>query len=298
VTYLPRFWLSGMLFFAGIGLLVENVLDSRHKVSRKEWTAIWVIVIINAAASLAWSVLAGVVLSGLIFAIAYGRGGAIKLIMSGATFKSSVIRSSDDDRRLEHLGNKVLIIVLHRYLFFGSVASVTELVEGFLKEQGSRRRADGVCYFVFDWAGVEDVDATAVSAFAEVVAKLLNAAGGAHEATRILFTSLQPGLRKKLAADGVVQSLHAPQYTLMAVASESSMDDDTLQMPVRERRVFDSLDFGMEWVENRLLEHAALVRKQWLALVGVHGERDQAPGLTTCAWVRRNPFAGCMARPR
>jgi len=253
VTYLPRFWLSGMLFFAGIQLLVENIIDSHPKVSQKEWSAIIVIVIINAVSSLGWSVLAGVVLSASIFAIAYGRGGSIKEVMSGVSYRSTVIRSTSEDAKLEHLGNKVLIIVLHRYLFFGSVASVTE--------QAAHKRVDRVEFYVFDWDGVEDIDATAVAAFSEIVSKLRES--NLEQPPTILFTAVHPAIRRKLATERVIASLHNAEFASMSQSSASSVDDDVLQIPLPERRVFDNLDFGMEWVENRMLARATELRQHW-----------------------------------
>lgn len=135
INYLPRFWLSGILIFAAAGFIVENLWDARLKFSRKEYLSIWAIVIVNALFGLAWAVLCGVVLAALIFAIAYSRGGAIKAVISGSEFRSSVVRPNQEDMKLEHVGTKAIIIQLHRYVFFGSAAYVNEVMNGLIKEQ-------------------------------------------------------------------------------------------------------------------------------------------------------------------
>ncbi|KAH9262401.1 hypothetical protein BASA82_000523, partial [Batrachochytrium salamandrivorans] len=259
VNYLPRFWLAGILFFAAMGFLVENLIDSFWYYSFKEFVCIWAIVIVNAILGLLWAVIIGIALSALIFALAYSRGGTIKAIFSGSDYRSGVYRTRQEETKLNHLASKVIVIQLHRYIFFGSAAYVNEVVTGLIKEQDTKctevRRA---AYFIFDWKRVENIDMTAMGVFAELMLKLT------HTGKRtVLFTGLTPKLRKKLTQQNVVQQIH-PLAVRKLVASASSTREDTERGIINQnRRCFDTLDRGMEFVEDALLEWSVSVRERW-----------------------------------
>ncbi|GBG28968.1 Hypothetical Protein FCC1311_051892, partial [Hondaea fermentalgiana] len=61
INYLPRFFLGGLLIYAGLGFVVDNLIKSWNRVSREEFMAIWTIVIVNAATSLLVAVVVGII---------------------------------------------------------------------------------------------------------------------------------------------------------------------------------------------------------------------------------------------
>ena len=74
VKYLPRFFLCGLLVFAGIGFLVENLWDSRKKLKKMEISVIWIILIIFVMTEqLIIAVVFGMVWSSTSFAFHYAR---------------------------------------------------------------------------------------------------------------------------------------------------------------------------------------------------------------------------------
>jgi len=264
-SYMPRFWLSGILMFAGLQFLADNLIDSRSRLSKTEYFAVWVIIIVNYFFGLAWSVLLSLVLSQLIFTLAYGKEGAIKSVHSGASYRSSSERSARDLEKLQQLGRKALIIRLHRFIFFGSASMVNEFVKGFLDEQRKLVEEDmeattattgeaGKCtFFVFDFENVEDIDHTALSILSEMIQRILlsgssasGEVGGEWSQPVVIFTALNQQLYDTLEEDRIVSSLF-PRGN------------------ARLERVFASLDLGLEWVEDTLLTRAATIRKKWLA---------------------------------
>ncbi|KAH9251144.1 hypothetical protein BASA81_011043 [Batrachochytrium salamandrivorans] len=277
VNYLPRFWLAGVLFFAAAGFVVENLWDSRLRFSRKEYFSIWVIVVINALFGMAWAVIVGIVLSALIFAMAYSRGGSIKAVISGSQYRSSVVRTKLEDAKLDHLGSRAVIVQLHRYVFFGSAAYVSEFVIGLIKEQESSTAEEKrAVYFVFDWANVEDVDVTALGVLQELMSIVVT------EQRTVLFTGLDSRLRQKLADEGVVQAIHPAELRNAAAKSQTSREDELNHITGSNRRCFETLDRGMEFVEQQLLQRADKVRKHWFECASLHDYSLRAQYLEHC----------------
>lgn len=70
-NYLPRFFLSTLLFFAGSGFVAENLWGSRKYLSIAEWLQIFVILLVFiASASLLYAVIVGGLLTGVFLHIA------------------------------------------------------------------------------------------------------------------------------------------------------------------------------------------------------------------------------------
>lgn len=273
-TYMPRFWLSGILMFAGLQFLADNLIDSRARLSKAEYFAVWCIIVVNYFFGLAWSVLLSLVLSQLIFTLAYGKEGAIKSVHSGVSYRSSSERNARDLEKLHHLGRKCLIIRLHRFIFFGSASLVNEFVKGFLDEQKRLVEEDleattattgeaGKCtFFIFDFEHVEDIDHTALSILSEMVQRLLmgntgDVPGGEWASPVVLFTALNQQLYDTLEEDRIVSMLF-PRGN------------------ARLERVFPSLDLGLEWVEDTLLTRAGAIRKKWLSFESFRKLHNQA----------------------
>jgi SulP family sulfate permease len=276
-NYLPRFWLSGILFASGMNFLLENLWDSRHKMNRVEYAIIWLIVLVNAISSLGWSILTGVVMSGWIFALAYGRQGSVKRVLVGSTTHSVRFRSPSEKLRLNHLGKKILVLELQKFIFFGSAAWIRELVLSFAMEQkkslGKHSRAK---YYIIDWADVEDMDYTAVNILLEtmnelqklgddensaidprIISTTATSTGSVSDYISIIFTGLKPALTKKLLDTDVITKLYAVRWRA------SVMEGMEHTIPLNERRTFSTLDIGLEWAEDRILERAAVVRSRW-----------------------------------
>ncbi|KAH9258291.1 hypothetical protein BASA81_003340 [Batrachochytrium salamandrivorans] len=99
---------------------------------------------------------------------------------------------------------------------------------------------------------------SAMGVFAELMLKLT------HTGKRtVLFTGLTPKLRKNLPQQNVVQQIH-PLAVRKLVASASSTREDTERGIINQnRRCFDTLDRGMEFVEDALLEWSVSVRERW-----------------------------------
>mmetsp|Transcript_16487 Transcript_16487/g.28599 ORF Transcript_16487/g.28599 Transcript_16487/m.28599 type:complete len:1610 (-) Transcript_16487:107-4936(-) len=190
INFLPRFFVGGLLIYAGMGFVVENLLDTwlQNRLSIIEYLTVWVIVVLSQWLGMLVAVVVGVVLSFVIFAIQYGRTGVIKAVLSGKDYQSSVVRSTQEDAKLEHLGAQCVIIKLKRYIFFGSASQITDIVKSILcvsddeEDTGdtesdysyasNQKRAKHINTVVFDFEDVYGIDFTACGTLTELVAQL------------------------------------------------------------------------------------------------------------------------------
>jgi len=102
------------------------------RVSKKEFVAILVIILVNAVAglyvtsSLLIAVIVGLVLSAIIFMVQYSRVSVIREVRSGKDCKSTVIRSYAEQRLVERLGSRYAILELQGFIFFGTASQVLD----------------------------------------------------------------------------------------------------------------------------------------------------------------------------
>ena len=108
-----------LLIYAGLPFVEEHLIFSYNRVCKKEFAAIWVMVLTNAIAgffgldiSLLLAMLVGVVLSLFIFMLQYYRTRSIREIRDGESFQSVVLRPYMQQKLLENLGCRLKIMVL------------------------------------------------------------------------------------------------------------------------------------------------------------------------------------------
>eukprot|EP00941_MAST-03F_sp_MAST-3F-sp1_P001931 g1931.t1 len=126
INLMPRFWLGGLVIYAGVGFLEENLIESIGHMDISEYLAVWLILLVGIFNELINAILIGICFSLLIFAFKYGRRGVIRSKQRGSAYTSMIVRPPRDQRRLRHLGKLWCVIELHRYLFFGSVYQVQD----------------------------------------------------------------------------------------------------------------------------------------------------------------------------
>lgn len=189
INYLPRFFIGALLIYAGLGFIVENLIDTlvQDRFTTLEYLTVWAIVILSQTTSLLVAVVVGVMASFVLFALQYSKTGVVKAVLSGSDFQSSVVRSAQEDAKLEHLSAQVVIIKLKRYIFFGSANQITDLVWSILDDveasisdddEGFSRDSvpphDGLIHtIVMDFEDVYGIDFTACGALMELLQNLI-----------------------------------------------------------------------------------------------------------------------------
>jgi sulfate permease, SulP family len=138
-------------------------------------------------------VVVGLVLAVVLFAVSYGRIELVREVALGETYHSNVDRPPDQRARLRTMGDRVQILRVNGFVFFGSANGLLERI---------RKRVDAspLAFMVIDLRRVTGVDSSAVASFVKVV-HLAEAHG-----FELVFTGATDAVRRQLARGGVVAS--------------------------------------------------------------------------------------------
>ncbi|MBA3739454.1 MAG: cyclic nucleotide-binding domain-containing protein, partial [Actinobacteria bacterium] len=139
-------------------------------------------------------VVIGLVLAVVLFAISYGRIELVRQVAFGETYRSNVDRPATERAELRGLSDRVQILRVSGFVFFGSTNRLLERI---------RRRSEEATpprFLVIDLRRVTGVDSSAVVAFVKVLR--LAEAGGSE----VIFTAASDPVREQLVRGGVVES--------------------------------------------------------------------------------------------
>jgi SulP family sulfate permease len=148
----------------------------------------------------------------------------VKHALSGAEYQSRVTRSSSHRRALLEQGEKLFVLQLQGFIFFGTANSLLEQV----RQRVSQAGQSPLRFVVLDFRQVTGLDSTAMLSFAKMkqVAQ--------EHAFTLLVTGPSSQIRRQLEMADFA----------------SPAEDGAL--------VFPDLDHGLEWCENQILETAGL----------------------------------------
>jgi sulfate permease, SulP family len=194
VGLIPRMIVGGVLVFLGLAFIIEWVWDKRRLLPPLEYAVVLAIL----AAVIVWGfligVVIGIVLAAVLFAISYGRIELVHEVAFGETYRSNVDRPATERNELRELSDRVQILRVSGFVFFGSANRLLERI---------RRRVEGATpprFLVIDLWRVTGVDSSAVVSFVKALT-LAEAAG-----SEVVFTAASDRVRAQLARGGVVES--------------------------------------------------------------------------------------------
>jgi SulP family sulfate permease len=220
---MPTFVAAGLMITLGYDMAAEWLWDARRQLPRNEW----LVVLTIPAGMLLFGFLTGMAL-GLALAILsfvynYARLSVIRNDTSLRIRRSSVDRPLAENTRLETEGDRVQILELQEYLFFGTAEQVVAAVRNRLRDE--KRQKLG--FVIIDFRRVSGMDAAAATAFLKIRNLL------AAEAAELIFSALAPQNEATLLQNGL------------------DWRDD------RSVRLTPDLDHALEDCEQRLLGDAA-----------------------------------------
>jgi sulfate permease, SulP family len=129
-----------------------------------------------------------------LFAVSYGRIELVREVAFGETYRSTVDRPADERAELRTLGDRVQIVRVSGFIFFGSTSRMLERIRRRMEEATPPK------FLVIDLRRVTGVDSSAVISFVKVIG-LAEAAG-----SEVVFTGASDPVRAQLARGGVVAS--------------------------------------------------------------------------------------------
>jgi SulP family sulfate permease len=192
IELIPRMVVGGVLVFLGLAFIVEWVWDKRKVLPRVEY----LIVLLILAGIVAWGFLPGVVLglvlAVVLFAVSYGRIELVREVAFGDTYRSNVDRSTAEREALRRLGERVAVLRLNGFVFFGSANALLERIR-------KRMEASPLRFLVMDLRRVSGVDSSAVASFVKIV-HLAGANG-----FQLVLASASGAVREQLERGGVVE---------------------------------------------------------------------------------------------
>lgn len=214
LEYFPRPVLGGLLVFLGLSFLVEWLYDAFFKLPRLDYVLILLILVVIGVFGFLPGVAVGVVVAMLLFIVNYSRIQVVKHSLTGSSFRSAVERSHGERARLREQGDRILILRLQEFIFFGTGQILLDQIRGRLQDPTSTP----LQYLILDFRRVPGLDSSAITSFL----RLVQLTTAQHIET--LFTDVTPAISSQLARGGV-----------------------------QHIRFFDTLDAGVEWCENRIL---------------------------------------------
>ena len=191
VALIPKMIVGGVLVFLGLAFIVEWVWDKRRLLPTREYGVVLVILIGIVVWGFLTGVVIGLVLAVVLFAISYGRIELVREVAFGETYRSNVDRPADERAELRRLSDRVQILRVSGFVFFGSTNRLLERIRRRVEEATPPR------YLVIDLRRVTGVDSSAVVAFVKML-RLAEAAG-----SEIVITSASDPVRAQLARGGV-----------------------------------------------------------------------------------------------
>ena len=193
VGLLPRMIVGGVLVFLGLASIVEWVWDKRRLLPPLEYAVVLLIL----AAVVVWGfvigAVIGLVLAGVLFAVSYGRIELVHEVAFGETYRSNVDRPATERDELRGLSDRVQILRVSGFVFFGSANHLLERIRGRVEGATPPR------FLVVDLRRVTGVDSSAVVSFVKALS-LGEAAG-----SEVVFTAASDPVRAQLARGGVVE---------------------------------------------------------------------------------------------
>lgn len=192
VELIPRATVSGVLVFVGLAFIVEWVWDKRKTLPRIEYLVVLAILAVIIAQGYLTGIVVGLVLAAVLFAFSYGRVDLVREVSFGDTYHSNVDRPPTERAALRGLRDRVMILRLSGFVFFGSTARLLERIRARVESSPPR-------FLVIDLRRVTGMDASAVAAFSKAM-RLARSHG-----SELVVTGSSEPVRAQLERGGVTE---------------------------------------------------------------------------------------------
>ncbi|KAL8641838.1 MAG: hypothetical protein Q9228_001409 [Teloschistes exilis] len=205
IGYIPVMVVGALIFFLGIDLMREALVDTWGKVHRMEYLTIVVIVVTMGAWDFVIGIVIGILLACVSFVLQTSRISAIRNSLPGSVAASTVRRHPIQNRFLKDAGQQIHIMKLANYLFFGTIVGVEKEIRTLLLDQFER---EPIRFLILDLQNVVGVDFSAAEAFTRIK-RILDAKG---IALIICGISVSSKIGKALCNVGLFDGKDSVQY--------------------------------------------------------------------------------------
>jgi SulP family sulfate permease len=218
LSLIPRFMVGGLILFVGFSFLTEWLYDTWSQLPRIDYVLVWVILVVVGAVGFLEGVGTGIAIAIVLFVVNYSRIGIVKDTLTGKSYQSNVERPFEQRQLIKQAGDRILILRLQGFIFFGTSQSLVSQVSARVKDSS----LDKLRFLILDFQHVSALDASALFGFVRL--KQMAAANQFH----LVLTEASKDIKTRLARNGLDEQ------------------DERI-------RIFPTMDYGMEWCETKLL---------------------------------------------
>lgn len=220
--FVPRFLPAGFLFYLGLNLIKDWLVNTRSVFTRKDDYALLLLVfLVTVALGLLLGMAIGLVLAMLVTVNRFSGSSSAGRAFSGENHRSNVDRAAGQLKLLRAKGSRILVMRLRGFLFLGSIHGVLRRID----ERLARQEDEPLRYVVLDFGAVHGM-------------------GSSVNVGLIMLMRLARDREFRLVLSSL--SLEVAQH-LERVGFVKPGDGDGVQ-------VFMNTDFALEWCENHILE--------------------------------------------
>lgn len=217
ILFIPKFVFGSVLIYLGLELLVEWVYEAWFKFSHVDFMVVAGILLILIFVGVLQSIIAGLILAVVMFAVSYSRISVIKYAFTGREYRSRVTRPSHEGEVLDQHGDRLYTMKLEGFIFFGTANGIFDFLRKRIKTTGT----DTVQFCLLDFAKVSGIDSTGLLSFNRMIQ-------WSHEhGITLVFSGMPPAMQRQITGENQehLEILHH----------------------------FSNLDRALEWCENEIV---------------------------------------------
>lgn len=223
MSLIPLPVLGGLLLWLGASLVYDWLYLAWFKVSWPEYLVMTAILIVVVFVGMLEGVFTGLIAGIILFVVDYSRIEVIKTQLTAKQFNS---RREMPELWREHMrqhGGSIVILKLQGFIFFGTAHQLVERISSRLRSADQAK----VRFLVLDFRHTSGIDSSAVLSFIKLERIAI------EQRFKVVMTNVDGQIHKTLNRGGFAQSELTPV------------------------RIFDDLDDGLRWSENKLIYSVA-----------------------------------------
>ncbi|NKB35117.1 MAG: cyclic nucleotide-binding domain-containing protein [Pseudomonadales bacterium] len=221
MEFVPTFILGGLLIYVGLEFLIDWVWKARDELPVSDYVVVLLILVVIIFSDILQGVTFGFFVAIILFVVNYSQLSVIKIETNGSDHASNVDRDLETRELLNKEGNRVLILILQGFIFFGTADKLITAIRTRIMD----REGGHFDYLVLDFHHVSQLDTSAIVTFSKL----------AQLSDRVGFHVVISGADEKSIKQLVKHGFF------------------TFGEQTWERNYKEHLDTAVDWCERRLL---------------------------------------------
>lgn len=221
MEFVPTFILGGLLVYVGMEFLIDWVWKARDELPLSDYVVVLLILVVIIFSDILQGVTFGFFVAIILFVINYSQLSVIKIETNGSDHASNVDRDLETRELLNKEGNRVLILILQGFIFFGTADKLITAIRTRIMD----REGGHFDFLVLDFHHVSQLDTSAIVTFSKL-AQLSDQVG-----FHIVISGADEKSIKQLVKHGFFTFLEQTW----------------------ERNYKEQLDTAVDWCERRIL---------------------------------------------